>query len=84
MRAELEKFHPLSYKGKLKQVSLDLYEEIEEILNNPELYGSPAGSIRYIRYKITTMLEICNPTLDDYKWLEGMLEVVDRETEKVR
>lgn len=76
MRAELEKFHPLSYKGKLKQVSWDLYEEIEEILDNPELYGSPAGSIRY---KITTMLEICDPTLEDYKWLEGMLEIVDRE-----
>lgn len=76
MRSELEKFHPLKYKCSLKQVSWDLYEEIEEILDNPELYSSPAGSIRY---KITTMLEICDPTLDDYKWLEEMLEIVDRE-----
>ena len=81
MRAELEKFHPLKYKGNLKQVSWDLYEEIEEILDNDETFLSPAGSIRY---KITTMLEICDPMLDDYKWLKGMLEIVDMEMEKVR
>lgn len=82
MRAELEKFHPLKYKGDLKQASFDLFEEIEETLYNSDLKEDDI--IWSIRYKITTMLEICDPTLDDYKWLTGMLEVIDKEMEKVR
>ena len=74
MRAELEKFHPLNYKGSLNQASRDLYEEIEGILDSDDTFFNPAKSIRY---KITTMLEICNPTLDDYKWLKGMLECIE-------
>lgn len=81
MRAELEEFHPLKYKGNLKQASSDLFEEIEETLYNSDLKEDDI--VWSIRYKITTMLEICDPTLDDYKWLTGMLEVVDRKMEKV-
>lgn len=77
MRAELEEFHPLKYKGKLKQASFDLFEEIEETLYSDDLKEDDI--VWSIRYKITTMLEICDPTLDDYKWLEEMLEIVDRE-----
>lgn len=79
MRSELEKFHPLKYKGDLKQASFDLFEEIEETLYNSDLKEDDI--VWSIRYKITTMLEICDPTLDDCNWLKGMLEIVDRELE---
>lgn len=80
MREELDKFHPLEYKGILTQASWDLFEEIEDTLYNKALKEDVV--IRSIRYKITTMMEICNPTLDDYKWLNRMLEIVNREMEK--
>lgn len=76
MREELEKFHPLKYKGNLKQASFDLFEEIEETLYSGDLKEDDI--VWSIHYKITTMLEICNPTLNDYKWLQEMLEVIDR------
>lgn len=82
MREELDKFHPLEYKGILTQASWDLFEEIEDTLYNKGLNEDTI--IGSIHYKITTMMEICNPTLDDYKWLKGMLEIVDREMEKQR
>lgn len=75
MREELERFHPLSYKGKLTQASYDLFEEIEETLYNSDLKEDTI--VWSIHYKITTMLEICNPALEDYKWLQEMLEVID-------
>ena len=78
MREELKRFHPLKYKGELTQASFDLFEEIEETLYNKDLKEDTImGSIRY---KITTMLEICDRALDDYLWLMGMLEVVDQYT----
>ena len=76
MREELEKFHPLKYKGNLKQASFDLFEEIEETLYNKDLKEDDI--VWSIHYKITTMLEICNPTLDDYKWLNGILEYIEK------
>jgi len=76
MREELKKFHPLKYKCKLTQASYDLFEEIEETLYNDDLKEDDI--VWSIHYKITTMLEICNPVLNDYKWLQGMLEVIDR------
>lgn len=78
MRAEIEKFHPLSYKGNLTQASFDMFEEIEETLYNKDLKED--NIIRNIRYKISTMLEICDPTLDDYEWMRGLLEIVDKDT----
>ena len=80
MREELDKFHPLSYKGNLTQASFDLFEEIEETLYDKSLKESDI--VWSIHYKITTMMEICDPTLEDYKWLNGMLEIVEREMEK--
>lgn len=76
MREELEKFHPLKYKGKLTQASYDLFEEIEETLYNQDLKEDDI--VWGIHYEITTMMEICNPVLDDYKWLKGMLECIEK------
>lgn len=77
MREELERFHPLKYKGKLTQASYDLFEEIEETLYNKDLKEDDI--ICSIHYKITTMMEICDRSLIDYKWLQEMLEVIDRD-----
>lgn len=80
MREELERFHPLKYKGDLKQASYDLFEEIEETLYNQDLKEDDI--VWSIHYKITTMIEICNPILDDYKWLKEMLECINIILEK--
>ena len=76
VKEELDKFHPLKYKGNLAQASFDLFEEIEDTLYNRDLKEDDI--IWSIHYNITTMMEICDKSLIDYKWLQEMLEVIDK------
>ena len=76
MIEELERFNPLKYNGNLTQSSYDLFEEIKETLYNEDLKEDDI--VRNIHHKITTILEICGPTFDDYKWLKGMLECFEK------
>jgi len=65
---------------KYKQFTIDLIEECVETVEDDNLNEETmAGSVSY---KIYTALEIMDKGLDDYAFLEGMLEKIRKEYEK--
>ena len=74
-REFLRKYHPLHY-GNLKQASLDLFSDIEDSFTNDEL--PLEEQIGASRYRISTMLEVYEPNLNDYQWLMSMMADVQK------
>ncbi len=73
---EADGHHLLKYR----QFTIDLIEECVETVEDDGLNEETmAGSISY---KIYTALEIMDKELDDYAFLEGMLEKIRKEYKK--
>ena len=68
------KYYPVTYGKGIHQASWDLFEKIEETLDSDSDLETKISSCLY---KTSTLLEICNPDLPDYEYINKMNKDID-------